>query len=121
MDNDTAFSGLSPQPYIQMLPSGVWRRNLYLPSGAYGAYEVPRTLPELPNISRIDGEPWMSGVGHERSQIIYASIVFPEGTYAVGRYGGLGSNNLRWRFTYDWTDKDAHIHIGLGSGRYTDY
>jgi|GEM_PF-4354083 len=121
LENDTAFSGLINEPYIQMLPSGIWRRNLILTSGAHGAYEVPRSLPSNPNIMRIDGAPWMSGVGQERTQIIYASLIFPSGTYQVGRYGGLGIGTFRWRFTYDWTSEDAHIHIGTGSGSYTDY
>jgi hypothetical protein len=121
LETYTAFSGLAEEPYVQMLPSGVWRRNLILESGAYGAYEVPHTLPDDPNVMRIDGAPWMSGVGQERSQIIYSSLIFPSGEYQVGRYGGLGTGTFRWRFTYDWTARDAHIHIGPASGSYTDY
>jgi len=124
MDNTTAFSGLRASglnPYIQMLPSGEWVRNLVLPSGAYGAFEVPSGLPDTPNISRIDGVPWLSGVGFERTQIIYSSIILPEGTYPVGRYGGLGLTDLHWRFTYDWASEFSHIHIGTGSGTHTDY
>jgi hypothetical protein len=121
IENDTAFSGLTTEPYIQMLPSGIWRRNLTLESGAYGAYEVPRALPDDPNIMRIDGVPWLSGVGQERTQIIYSSMIFQSGTYPVGRYGGLGAGTFRWRFTYDWTAEFAHIHINAGSGSYTDY
>lgn len=121
IENETAFSGFSPQPYIQMLPSGVWRRNLYLPSGAHGAYEVPRSVPDQPNINRIDGMPWLSGVGHERTEIIYSSIILQSGTYPVGRYGGLGLGTFLWHFTYDWTAKNAHIHVDVGSGSYTDY
>jgi hypothetical protein len=121
IENDSAFSGLSPQPYIQMLPSGKWIKNLVLTSGAYGAFEVPRSLPSQPNINRIDGMPWLSGVGHERTQIIYSSIILTSGTYPVGRYGGLGAGTFLWHFTYDWTAKDAHINIGVGSGSYTDY
>jgi hypothetical protein len=119
LENTDAFSGLSPQPYIQMLPSGVWQKNLVLTSGAYGAYEAPTAVPDDPNLMRIDGMPWMSGVGHERTQIVYSSIILESGTYPVGRYGGLGLGTFLWHFTYDWTAKSAHIH--LGSGSYTDY
>lgn len=121
LENTTAFSGFSPQPYIQMLPSGIWRRNLILTSGAYGAYEAPTSVPDDPNVMRIDGMPWLSGVGQERTQIIYSSIILESGTYPVGRYGGLGLGTFLWHFTYDWTAKSAHINIGAGSGSYTDY
>jgi hypothetical protein len=112
IENDSAFNGLPGQPYIQMLPSGVWVRNLNLGSGQYGAYEVPRSVPENPNVFRADGQAWMSGVGQQqRTQIIYASIVFPSGEYPVGQYGGLGLGTFRWRFTYDWTDQYARLQL----------
>lgn len=124
MDSTTAFDDLNASglyPYIQMLPSGVWVPNLQLSSGSYGAYEVPKSLPNQPNILRIDGAPWLSGVGFERTQIVYTSITLPTGTYQVGQYGGLGTSELHWRFTYDWASRDSHIHIGVGSGTHTDY
>jgi len=119
IDDKTTFSGFPKQPYIQMLPSGTWVQNLTLASGEYGAYEVPTSLPDNPNIMRIDGAPWLSGVGRERTQIIYSSIIMEPGTYETGRYGTSG--DFHWRFTYDWSDEDAHIHVGLGSGTHSDY
>ena len=124
IDNDNAFSGLQAlglSPHFQMLPSGEWITNLSLSSGQYGAFAVPTALPADPNVARIDGAPWLSGVGFERTQIIYSNIIFQSGTYPTGRFGGLGEGDFHWRFTYDWADENAHIHLGLGSGSYTDY
>ena len=124
MDDVTAFDDievLDLHPYIQMVTSGEWETNLSLPSGAHGAYEVPKTLPDQPNVMRIDGMPWLSGVGFERTQIIHSSIVLPCGIYPVGHYGGLELENLHWRFTYDWASEFSHIHIGSATGTHTDY
>jgi len=112
LESDAAFSGISPRPYIQILPSGKWKRNLFLGSGWYGAYEIPRSIPSGQNIYRWDGCPWLSGIGlNQHTQIIYSSIIFPSGEHAVGQYGGLGVGTFRFRFTYDWTDEFARINL----------
>lgn len=124
IDDSTAFTDMRASgldPYFQMLPSGQWVTNLALSSGQHGAFAVPTSLPNNPNIARIDGAPWLSGVGFERTQIIYSNIIFPSGTYPTGRFGGLGENDFHWRFTYDFASEHSHIHVGFGSGSYTDY
>ena len=119
IDDMGAFSGLPVVPYVQMLSSGVWHRNFTMTSGQYGAFEVQKSLPDQPNVMRIDGAPWMSGIGFDRSQIVYANIILPSGEYQTGRYGANG--NFHWRFSYDWTSEFSHIHVGVGSGTHCDY
>ena len=110
IENKTAFTDQSLNPYIQMKPSGIWRRNLVLTSGYAGAFEVPSSLPAAQNIFRKDGNTWMSGIGQQQiTQIIYSSIIWASGSYPVGHYGGIGLGTFRWRFTYDWTDEFANL------------
>lgn len=121
VDDTSAFSGLGVEPYIQMLPSGVWHKNFTMGSGEYGAFEVPRSLPDSPNVKRIDGAPWLSGIGFDRSEIVYVNIILPSGNYATKRYGYGGQGKFHWRLSYDWTSEYSHIHVGVGSGTHTDY
>lgn len=107
--NISAISGYSPTFYY--FTSSEWRQGFHLLSSTPGAQVLGSVMPATQNIFTSNGL-FVSGVFKDRefSDFIYLVGKFPSGvTYTLGTYGGLGSGNLRFAFSYDWTGIDANV------------
>jgi len=113
-----AFSGL-PTPTFYFRNSAEWRQGYMLQpltsSGTLmsGVQVVPSSMPDCdPNVlAKSPDSIFVSGnfIEKEISHFLYVRGIFPSGNHILGIYGGLGEKTFTFRFSYDWTIKDANV------------
>ncbi len=110
IENSGAFNGYSPKFYFKTYRT--WQGNFNLRSTTPGVQEVPHSLPSSYNIQAKANTIFVSGtyLEVEFSHFIYVVGKFPAGSYTLGKYGGLGIGNFKFRMTYDYTDIGARVY-----------
>jgi len=106
----SAFSGM-PQPTFYFRNSAEWKRGYSLGILDPGVAILPTGMPNNNVFSKAPSTVFISGnfIEKEFSHFIYVRGVFPSGTYPLGTYGGLGKKTFTFKFSYDWTKKDANV------------
>jgi hypothetical protein len=90
----------SPHASLQFIPSGVWTPNFAFPSGA--GQSIPFSLPDGPNLSRIDGGVSITGYSAaQTTQYIYLRL-FLDANFPTGNFGICGSGLLRPVLSFDF-------------------